>query len=224
MTMLSPDEVALALQFGDSGFPAGGFALSWGLEGLIADGVISDADGLGQFVDGQLRNRWATFDRVVLHHVWGASIDELVTLDHDVEAATVAPAARRGSCRAGAAALATFEALGYGGVSEFRAEVTAGRSPGHQCVALAHSWQFVGLALDAAELVSAAGFVRTLTSAAVRLGLVGHLDAQRVLSAGRVLALDIVHTPVPAAPTSFTPLADIAMLRHPTRPIRLFAC
>jgi hypothetical protein len=37
-----------ALQFGDSAFPAGGFAFSWGLEGLLADGLLEDADDVAE--------------------------------------------------------------------------------------------------------------------------------------------------------------------------------
>ena len=42
---------ALALmQYGDSAFPAGGFAFSWGVEGLAADGLLRDARGLERLV------------------------------------------------------------------------------------------------------------------------------------------------------------------------------
>ena len=40
-----PDAAMLlrALQYGDSAFPSGGFAFSWGLEGLAADGLVANA-------------------------------------------------------------------------------------------------------------------------------------------------------------------------------------
>ena len=44
---------ALALlQYGDSAYPAGGFAFSWGVEGLAADGYLDGREGL----DGHARH------------------------------------------------------------------------------------------------------------------------------------------------------------------------
>ena len=58
---------ALALlQYGDSAYPAGGFAFSWGVEGLLADGFLTGRDSLDELVSDHLTFRWASMDRVLL--------------------------------------------------------------------------------------------------------------------------------------------------------------
>ena len=54
------------LQFGDSFFPSGSVAFSWGLEGLAENGGVTDAETVHAFVLGQLHARWAQFDRAVV--------------------------------------------------------------------------------------------------------------------------------------------------------------
>lgn len=62
----NPAAMLVMLQFGDSAFPAGGFAFSWGLEGLAADGLIADAADVAEIVQQQLTWRWNSMDRVLL--------------------------------------------------------------------------------------------------------------------------------------------------------------
>ena len=66
--MTDPAVLLTALQHGDSLFPGGGFAASWGLETLCTDAYVQDAETLLHFVQGQLRQRWARCDRPAL--VW----------------------------------------------------------------------------------------------------------------------------------------------------------
>ena len=37
---MTREALLAALQLGDSAFPSGSFAFSWGLEGLVADGLV----------------------------------------------------------------------------------------------------------------------------------------------------------------------------------------
>lgn len=58
---------ALALlQYGDSAYPAGGFAFSWGIEGLAADGWLADATALDGLIADHLSFRWSSMDRPLL--------------------------------------------------------------------------------------------------------------------------------------------------------------
>ena len=75
------------LQFGDSFFPSGAVSFSWGLEGLSDSGVVTDADAVRAFVIGQLRARWAEFDRpvVVAAHQARMSLEDVTAIDAQVE-------------------------------------------------------------------------------------------------------------------------------------------
>ena len=83
----------------------------------------------------------------------------------------------------------------------------------------------VGLTLTACEILSAHTLSVGLLGAALRLGMIGHLDAQRSLQQARELIADILAVPAPGVETisAFTPEAEIAVMRHETAETRLFA-
>src|SRR5688572_13441511 len=66
LPMTNLPEFLTLLQHGDSFFPSGAFASSWGLETLHADGKVTDTASLTHFITGQLRLRWACCDRPAL--------------------------------------------------------------------------------------------------------------------------------------------------------------
>ena len=223
--MTSLAAFAAALTMGDSAFPSGAFTASWGLEGLHADGLVPDAEALRELVLGQLRHRWATLDRPLLRRAHASATSEaLVAVDELCEAVTLAPAARLASRRAGAATLTMHAQLGSLRAARHLALVKASSAPGHLVVAQGAVWAEAGIELDAAEVMVGLQHARQLTSAAIRLGIVGHVDAQRTMAAASDEVLALVATACPHEPSSTTPLADIAMLRHPQRSSRLFAC
>ncbi len=102
------------LQHGDSFFPSGSLAFSWGLETLRNDGLIQNAEDVEWFVMDQLRHRWATMDRPVLvaAHRAADDLESVVAVDLLVEAMSLAREARDGSRRAGAALLSVHHSLG----------------------------------------------------------------------------------------------------------------
>jgi urease accessory protein len=83
----------------------------------------------------------------------------------------------------------------------------------------------VGLTLSACEVLSAHTLCVGLLGAALRLGVIGHLDAQRNLQKARDAIAGILAVPAPGLETisAFTPAAEIAVMRHETAQTRLFA-
>ncbi|MCF5636422.1 urease accessory protein UreF, partial [Pseudomonas syringae] len=88
----------LALQQADSFFPGGAVAWSWGLETLLADGHLGHGEIVAPrrrqrtvrhnrsaevhgFVEGQLRHRWNSFDRVFLLAAWHAADNVSAVID-----------------------------------------------------------------------------------------------------------------------------------------------
>lgn len=216
----------LALQHADGQFPGGGFAFSWGLEGLLADRRLG-RDDLVAFIGGQLRHRWAGFDRPTLaqaHRLVG-DLERLCDLDALVEAWSLAAPQRDGSRRVGAALLGLHARLGTAGASDYRERVIAGRACGHLPVVQGLVWRGIGLPVREALAVSAYSFVAGLATAAIRLGAASHLDAQRALAALRPSIAALLDEPVPALADlhAFSPLAEIAMVRQGAKPIRLFS-
>jgi urease accessory protein len=217
---------ALALmQFGDSAYPAGGFAFSWGIEGLAADGLLTGLADLNMFIAEHLVFRWNAMDRPLLGRAYRAqTLVAQVDVDHYTEAATPSAEMREGSRRAGRALLGVSARLGGALATAYRARLGDPRL-GHLPVAQAIAYRDAGLDLRAAEVVSGWTLVNGLASAAARLGVVGHVEAQQGLESARHTLARLLAQPLSedAIPSSFTPLIDIAVSRGRSRDARLFA-
>jgi urease accessory protein len=214
-------QLLAAIRFADSAFPTGGFAFSSGLEGSYRDGLVRDEADVAAYAAEQLVGRWHQCDRVLLRHTW-AQPDPL-TADTLAEAVGTMSVLREASRRAGAATLATFAAVGTGSeVADYRARVLGGAAPGHLPVAQAVCLRAAGLRLETAETVAAWQVLSGITGAALRLGICGHLGAQRVLTDLNPLLLDVLRREPPAQPAAFTAFADIAAQRRGDG-VRLFA-
>ncbi|MFD6319356.1 urease accessory protein UreF [Methylorubrum thiocyanatum] len=219
-----------ALQQADTAFPSGSFAFSNGLEGLIAEHPAFDEAALARTLAAALHFRWAGTDRValILAHRAGPAIERLAAIDAAVEAASLSEPMRVGSRRNGASLLASHARLGTPGAAELRAAVRAGRILGHLPTVQGALWTGLGLDEPTASSVSGYLFASGLTSAAVRLGAIGAIEAQRSLSGALPLIAALLEHAV-AEPegeivlTGFTPLIEIAAMRQAQAELRLFA-
>jgi urease accessory protein len=192
---LSTAEVLLAsLQNADSFFPSGGISFSWGLETLLADGSVRGAEQVDAYVEGQLRHRWATCDRVALVAAVRAASDILLLqdIDAELEAMTLAMELREGSKRAGASLLTVHERLGTPGAAQYRAAIRTGKAYGHLPVVQGLLWCGAGLSESAVEAVSAHIFCVGMLGAALRLGCIGHIQGQGTLLRMRPVIVELL--------------------------------
>lgn len=215
----------LALQMGDSAFPSGGFGFSWGLETLKADGMVRDGKGVADFAAAQLRRRWASADRPVLRAALAGrdDVERLGALDREVEAMALAAEQREGSRRLGRALLRTHVTMGTPGAAAFQAAQRQGRVLGHLPVVQGVVWGGAGLDAEDAEAVSAFALIAGIGQAAVRLALIGPVEAQAMIAALRDTIADVLEAPCPERPHAFAPAAEIAVMRHESGDARLFA-
>lgn len=216
-----------ALQYADSFFPSGSIAFSWGLETLRADGEIVSTQQVAQFLEGQLVHRWASFDAPVLVAAMraGGKFDRLADLDDLVEAMTLTTELREGSRRAGASLLKVHVGLGTPGAAEYRQRIAERKARGHLPVVQGLLWNATGLSEEACRAVSAHTLCTGIVGAALRLGMIGHLDAQKILLRVRPVLVDLLHLPTAPAEGlyTYTPHAEIAAMRHEVQDSRLFA-
>ena len=223
--MTDPAVLLTALQHGDSLFPGGGFAASWGLETLCTDAYVQDAETLLHFVQGQLRQRWARCDRPAL--VWAHRAanepEKIAAVDAELEALALAREWRVVSQRAGRALLGVHARLGTPRAADYLERVKTGRAWAHLPVVQGLVWRGVGLDAQQASLLSGHLQGVAFVSAALRLGFVSHIQAQLIMQQIRPTLTALLAAPLPASLSSFTPVTDIAMMRHETQATRLFA-
>jgi urease accessory protein len=220
------DTLAL-LQFGDSFFPSGAVSFSWGLEGLSDSGAVRGAEDVRAFVVGQLRARWADFDRAVVVAAHGArmSLDDVAAIDDQVEIQTPCAELRSGSRRVGEALLSVFARLGIGEAGAYRDRVKAHAAFAHLPVMQGYLWGRAGLGQDHAVALSAHSFATGLLGAGIRLGCLSHIDAQSILIEARAEAARLAARPLPpiSALSAYGIEAEIAVMRHADNNLRVFA-
>jgi len=216
-----------ALQHGDSFFPSGSVSFSWGLETLYADRKVTSAAQLAGFIEGQLRHRWATCDAYALAAAFRAErqLDRIAAVDEIVEAMTLAFELREGSKRAGVSLLNVHAKLNTPGAAEYRERVRMRVAHGHLPVVQSMLWRAVGMSEETCRAVSAHTVCTGLVGAALRLGMIGHLDAQKVLLQVRPVLEDLLKLEPGDAEAihAYTPQAEIAAMRHEMQDSRLFA-
>ncbi|MDQ3261067.1 MAG: urease accessory protein UreF, partial [Pseudomonadota bacterium] len=81
----------------------------------------------------------------------------------------------------------------------------------------------VGLSLEEAQVTSAHTLSLGVLGAAIRLGIIGHIDAQKILLAAHATIDNLLKVVVDDELSSFIPASEIAMMRHEVGQSRLFA-
>ena len=227
----SRDPVAFlgSLQLADSFFPSGGYTLSHGLESYAEAGLL-DAAALTAIARDLIRYSVGPSDAVALAITICAAkqgdLDLIAAADQRLTAVKLAREPRQASIRLGRQILAiardTFDDELAGA---YLARVRSEDIPGNQAVAMG----LLKSALDVPVWEAVAGelytFATTCAGAALRMSLIDHRQAQRVI---RELAPVIVDATEEALDRTVeeiggsAPLAEIMAMRHETAEIRLF--
>ena len=231
----SPQSFLAVLQLADSFFPTGAYAQSQGLEGMVAQGWVSGADEVLEYLADLLVGSVLPSDGVALLHAHRLAgegdLKTLVQVDRRLHAMRLPEEIRLASTQSGRRFLdESYALLGTGEVptvlDDYRAAVSAGDAPGTAAVAFALSARAVGIEAESALYAWCHSFVVGVLGAAQRLLPLSHSDAQRIL---RSLHADIgagcreIKDRDWKDMTSFTPLADIASMRHEAAEVRMFA-
>lgn len=225
--MTAPAHLFLLLQHGDTFFPSGAISFSWGLEGAFNEGWVTSTHDLAEFLESQLRNRWASTDRAFVEAslFQATDLDAVTELDGVLEAMTLPEEQRTGSRRAGGALLLAHEKLATPGSVDYRRRQRSDAAPGHLAVVHGMLCSGLGLSPEEATVLSAYTCCSGILGAAVRLGLVGHVESQRILARAGPLIAELTSGPSPrvAEAASFTPMHDLASICHESQHERLFS-
>jgi len=219
------------LQLADSGFPSGAYTLSHGLETLVAEGVVRGANGLAEYVQVCLRSRLARADLPALlagYDAVGADdIETLLAIDRRLAATKLAAEERAGSARVGRRLLGEVSRLVSSDMlGGYSAAVAAGRAPGNSAVTFGVAGAVFGADRHTVALAAAQSHASALATAAMRLSIVSHAEAQQVVRSAAPVVASAVDRAMGVDWRDLRPSApqhEIALARHEAAAVRLFA-
>jgi urease accessory protein len=218
----SPDGLWLIWQLADSAFPTGGFAHSWGLEAAWQTGEVPGADALRRFVSDSLTQ--AGRGGLPLLTAAHGDPSRLRELDALADAFLTNVVANRASRVQGRAFLTTCSRIWAAEMAGLM-EISASNLHGHAAPLIGAALRAIGVPLDVAQRLLLFNTLRGILAAAVRLGLVGSYDAQR-LQVDRAAVLDDVLercAALDAAELAQTaPILDLLQASHDRLYSRLF--
>lgn len=208
------------MHLADSALPAGGYAFSNGLEGAYQLGLLDACGALEEFVRSALMAA-AYGEMPFIHSCYAESDDEaLADMLHFYDALIAAPAMRRASLILGKNWLRLMAGL-YPKV-EF---TTLRPAPAHYTVVFGLALKATGFAQADAQRLYMFQVLRDQLSAAVRLGVVGPLEATRkqwgLYGHCEELLAEVAGRPYAQA-TRCAPQLDIAQSTHDDLYSRLF--
>ncbi|MEO0845137.1 MAG: urease accessory UreF family protein [Cyanobacteria bacterium J06648_1] len=219
------------IQLADSFFPSGSYTLSHGLESLIQQGKIQQPEDITDFLKILLRYKTATCDLVALVQAHQASVNSnvvrITAIAAQLQALTPIETIRKTQLQSGRALLMVAQSTWKHPLLEVLEQQRAVNQ--FDCL---HPVVFgvVGSIADLNQTDTALaflhGFVTGVLGAAIRLGSLGHLQAQQILldlSAEMETAYQTASTMNLAAMWSCTPTIDLAQMRHSRLNSRLFA-
>ncbi|MDJ0519816.1 MAG: urease accessory UreF family protein [Trichodesmium sp. MO_231.B1] len=225
-----PEQLAL-MQLSDSFFPSGSFTFSHGLETLVQTGKIQSREEILYFLQILLRNKVGVSDVVALIHSYRGSkngnIEAVREADRQLFIQTAIAKNRETQRQSGRALLMVANSTWQDErLQTLNQDAVRGKIHCLHPVIFGAITSVAGLKERDAVLAFLHGLVTNILGAAIRLGILGHIQTQQILLQ---LVPDIEAVWSTAVSMnleqmwSCTPLIDIAQMQHPKLAQRLFA-
>ena len=225
-----PDELD-ALQLSDSMFPTGMFASSSGLELMFERGMVTTARELSELCRTMIRHQVGTADCVALAGAYDAAARPDAALVERFDAACASmktvQEAREASARSGVQLCRCVAGFcGGGHLGGYLDSIERGGASGVYPVALGVCCHALGIGREKAALILLHGFAAGMTGAALRLGMIQHFEAQKVIHDLKPAMAEAAASAGMAGGVSdmrqFCPHAEILQMAHQRMDAKMF--
>jgi urease accessory protein len=214
------------MQLADSFFPSGIFGTSGGLESLVRSGRVKDSGGVVRFIRQQLQFQLFPCDCAVFLAVMNAAgkgdIDAAVNADNTCYSMKLVGEVRVASTRSGRQLLnSIIHVAPTRFAKRFKRKIDSGASAGTHPACLAVAADSFGIPKKSALRMMLYSYSAGMVGAALRLGIIQHIDGQKILSqlAGDINSVRIAEI---QDVWQLSPLIDILQMHHERDDLRMF--
>ena len=222
------------MQLSDSFFPSGMFSMSNGLESLVNNKKITNWNDVLNFIIEQIEFQIHPCDCAVLSlamtGVKNNDLKTVVNIDKKYYSMKFAKEIRNSSTRSGKQVLNSIIHMmenhdNSDFLNEFNKKIESKETPGTYPVTLAVGAVCLDIPLESITRMLLYSFSSSIVSAAIRLGLIQHLDAQKIL---KLLAEPINKLILTNEEKNLediwqlTPLTEIYQMNHERNESRMF--
>ncbi len=174
------------MQLSDSFFPSGLYTLSNGLETIFDEKRASSEGDVYDFLEVTLEQQLGPADSVALSNAYDCAkskdISGIIRCDNVLYSMKLIQESRAASCRAGSQMLKCIVAISSDSfLKSYSEKISKNDSPGtHPVVAGVCSF-VMGIKKEQARQMMMYGFCVSTTGAALRLGMIDHIQSQKIL-------------------------------------------
>ena len=174
------------MQLSDSFFPSGLYTMSNGLETIFDEKRASSEGDVYDFLEVTLEQQLGPADSVALSNAYDCAkskdISGIIRCDDVLYSMKLIQESRAASCRAGSQMLKCIVAISSDNfLKSYSEKISKNNAPGtHPVVAGVCSF-VMGIKKEQARQMMMYGFCVSITGAALRLGMIDHIQSQKIL-------------------------------------------
>jgi urease accessory protein len=219
------------LQLGDSFFPTGMYTTSSGLETLFYDGKIKTKQDIIEFITVCLLYQIGPADCAALSNAYDfakeENISKIIEIDHILFSMKLIKEIREASTRSGRQLLNCLLSFVPENnlISSYSKLIKNKAANGIYPVALALASNGLNIKKERACLILLYGFTVSITGAALRLGILQHIEGQQVIHELKSIMTTVINNNIKRHFShlwQFSPSIDLIQMKHERMDSKMF--
>ena len=218
------------MQMSDSFFPTGLYTMSNGLETLFDEKQIQTADQLEEFIAIIISQQIGPADCVALSSSYDFAtvndIEKIIECDKTLYSMKLVKESRDAMCRSGSQMLKCVKSfMNNDLLNSFYNAINESRTPATHPVVISVCSNILGIKKESAMMMLLYGFTVSTIGAALRLGLIDHIQSQKILHNLKPHIMQTIEkfimTPLESM-WQFTPEYDLIQMSHEQKFSKMF--
>lgn len=233
---MNTDKEFQIMQLSDSFFPSGMFSMSGGLESLFHHKIISNWKQVHEFILEQIEFQLIPCDcsilRITMDAVKKNDLSQILKIDKKFYSMKLSKDIRNSLVRSGKQVFNCLTNVIDNSnhknefLKQFKIKIETNETPCTYPVALGIYSKCYDISLESAMKILLYSFSSSVASAAIRLGIIQHLDAQKILGElaepVNIFVTNKIKEKITEDIWQFTPLTEIHQMYHEHNESRMF--